>query len=106
MRSRGDRGDEEMVDEDTGQGERRGLGKVVYSQDPAEVREERVEVTGADDDVEEASEESFPASDPPAYAKGHAEDARISPGSQAETEAGPSSEAVLRMAENETEEQS
>lgn len=86
-----------MVDE--GQGERRGLGKVVYSQEPAEVRDERVDTSGPTDDIEEASEESFPASDPPGYALGHAEDPRTGRGSQAATEERPSTEAVLEMAE-------
>jgi hypothetical protein len=45
--------------------ERRGLGKLVYSVDSEAVQEERQVIESAD--VTEASKESFPASDPPAY---------------------------------------
>ena len=43
-----------------------GLGKVVYSVDPDAVLEERTdaEASETDDVIQEASEESFPASDP------------------------------------------
>ena len=50
--------------------ERRGLGKIVYSKEPSEVREERLDTSGPTDAIEEASEESFPASDPPSFAAG------------------------------------
>lgn len=51
--------------------ERAGLGKVIYSvneeQEEATKSEERVERT----EVQEADEESFPASDPPSFAGGN-----------------------------------
>ena len=80
--------------------QRRGLGKVVYSNEPEEVREERRDASGPTDDIEEASEESFPASDPPGYALGHAEDAAIPSGTQAETEHPPHTEALRPMTEH------
>lgn len=47
----------------------RGLGRVVYGGDRAREQDAPAEEEPAAV-VEEASEESFPASDPPAYAKG------------------------------------
>lgn len=47
--------------------DRRGLGKLVYSVDSEAVQEERQEVDHQAAEVTEASKESFPASDPPAY---------------------------------------
>lgn len=51
--------------------ERAGLGKVIYSineeQDEATTSEERVDRA----EVQEADEESFPASDPPGFAGGN-----------------------------------
>lgn len=79
--------------------QKRGLGNVVYSRESAEVREERVDPTGPTDQIEEASEDSFPASDPPGYTTGQAEDVSIPEGSQAETEAPPAADATRRMAE-------
>lgn len=50
--------------------ERPGLGKVIYSVDDPKEPEKSGEVTIDNADVQEASEESFPASDAPGYAGG------------------------------------
>lgn len=50
--------------------ERAGLGKVIYSVDDPKEPERPGEVTVDNADVQEASEESFPASDAPGYAGG------------------------------------
>jgi hypothetical protein len=46
---------------------RRGLGKLVYSVDSESVQDKRHAVDHETAEVTEASKESFPASDPPAY---------------------------------------
>lgn len=48
----------------------RGIGRVVYGREPQPVEAEPAPPADADAIVEEASKESFPASDPPAYATG------------------------------------
>jgi hypothetical protein len=65
-------------DQDT---ERPGIGKVVYSvDDTKEKRKKSIDRPREDGDrnceVLEADEESFPASDPPGYAGGHAKESR------------------------------
>lgn len=80
-----------------------GLGKVVYSVDSEADLEERTDATEAsetDDVIQEASEESFPASDPPGYARGTAAERALPPGSQAETEHTPHTEALRPMTEH------
>jgi hypothetical protein len=54
--------------------ERVGLGKVVYNveaDEPTESKQEKVEERA---ELEEADEESFPASDPPGFAGGKKQD--------------------------------
>lgn len=70
-----------------GHGEHRGLGKIVYSAEPAEVRADREDLSGAEDEIDEAAEESFPASDPPGFASGAAE--KIAPTDASSAAAGP-----------------
>jgi hypothetical protein len=54
---------------------RAGLGKVIYSVDERPDTEEAEEESAAEKrEVEEAVEESFPASDPPGFNKGAASD--------------------------------
>lgn len=74
--------------------DKRGLGRVVYSTEPAEVRQERTDDSDSTDAIEEASEESFPSSDPPGYSRGAPADPDIDPGSQAATEHPPASQAT------------
>ena len=52
--------------------ERAGLGKIIYSVEDESSAEAKQEGREANADVTEASEESFPASDPPGYAGGTA----------------------------------
>lgn len=68
--------------------EPRGLGHLVETTVPEDVREERHHLTDVPDEITEASEDSFPASDPPSFHEGHAENVAIEPGSQADDEDG------------------
>lgn len=81
MNSRDDPPNEgEKVDEP------RGVGRLVETTVSEPVRKRRRDQSGAADEITEASEESFPASDPPAFAEGHAEPGDIERGSQADDE--------------------
>jgi hypothetical protein len=83
--------------------QRFGLGKLIYSVDQEAVPEERSDASAAtetDDVIQEASEESFPASDPPEYARGTAAESALPPGSQAETKHPPHTEALKPMTEH------
>ena len=79
--------------------EQRGLGRLVESHDPTETREERLDTSGPADVVEEASEESFPSSDPPAYATGRGGDASLTDPSAAKADEPPAADAALAQAE-------
>ena len=50
--------------------ERAGLGKVIYSVDDKADKPTQREVRADQEDLREADEESFPASDPPGFAGG------------------------------------
>ena len=83
--------------------QRFGLGKLIYSVDQEAVPEERADASAAtetDDVIQEAAEDSFPASDPPEYAQGTAAETTLPPGSQAETEHPPHTEALKSMTEH------
>ena len=87
----------------TSRDQRVGLGKLIYSVDQEAVREERTDASAAsetDDVIQEASEDSFPASDPPGNAQGTAAETTLPPGSQAETEHPPHTEALRPMTEH------
>ena len=87
----------------TSRGQHSGLGKVVYSVDSEAVTAERTDATEAtetDDVIQEASEESFPASDAPGYARGTAAETTLPPDSQAETEHPAHTEALRPMTEH------
>ena len=71
--------------------EKRGLGRVVYSTEPPAVQRERVDDSDPTDAIEEASEDSFPSSDPQGYSRGAPADTEIEPGSQATTGHPPAS---------------
>ena len=70
--------------------ERRGLGKVVYGDGTDQGEDETARANdenGPLDEIGQASEESFPGSDPPGYTKGGTSQVSIEPGSQADEEA-------------------
>lgn len=71
---------------------KRGLGHVVYSTEPKEVREDRIDDSDVPDVIEEASEDSFPSSDPQGYSRGAPANPDVEPDSQAATEHPPASQ--------------
>lgn len=75
-----------VPDEGEAVDEPRGEGHLIETTVPEPVREERHDESGPTDEITEASEDSFPASDPPQFHTGHAENVEIERGSQADDE--------------------
>lgn len=83
--------------------ETRGLGKIVYSNDPDDQIEERKDTTSPTDQVRHASEESFPASDPPSYVTGSTGEPTASPETSNAADHPPATVAATEMAEHDRE---